>query len=66
MVIAMHVTNAFRGAAHIECNVNYKQLKNIPVIVYILKHYDGHQLMSALGKFKDYHIDVKANTIENS
>lgn len=46
------------------CNINYKQAKVIPVIFHILKHYDDHHLMTELGKFTDYSIDVIVNTIE--
>ena len=28
-----HYTRKFRGAAHIKCNLNYKVLKDIPIII---------------------------------
>lgn len=36
-----HVTSACRGAAHMDCNLQYRQTKVIPVIFHNLKHYDG-------------------------
>ena len=59
-----HITGAFRGASHSYCNLNYKQSKRIPVIFHNLKNYDGHHLMSELGKFDDYEISVIASTLE--
>jgi len=37
-----HLTNRFRGAAHAECNRNYRIPKFIPVIFYNLSNYDAH------------------------
>ena len=61
-----HLTGKYRGAAHTECNFSYKfQLVNnckksplyrIPVVFHNLIGYDGHMLMSALGKYKERRI----------
>jgi len=50
-----HMTGQFKGAAHNECNLNYKITKKIPVIFHNLKNYDGHLIMQHLGKFKEGH-----------
>ena len=31
-----HYTGKFRGAAHSKCNLNYKVLKDIPIIIHML------------------------------
>ena len=36
-----HYTEKFRGAAHSKCNLNYKVLKDIPVIIHNAS-YDAH------------------------
>ena len=35
-------TGKYRGAAHNECNMNYKITKNIPIVFHNLSSYDGH------------------------
>jgi len=37
-----HLTNRYRGAAHAECNRNYRIPKFIPVIFHNLSNYDSH------------------------
>ena len=37
-----HLTNRFRGAAHAECNRNYRIPKFIPVVFNNLSNYDAH------------------------
>jgi len=37
-----HLTNRFRGAAHAECNRNYRIPKCIPVVFHNLSNYDSH------------------------
>ena len=37
-----HLTNRFRGAAHAECNRNYRIPKFIPVVFHNLSNYDAH------------------------
>ena len=47
-----HVTGKYRGAAHSNCNLNYKLMERIPVFFHNLRGYDAHHIMSAIGKFK--------------
>ena len=54
-----HLTGKYRGAAHNDCNLNYKFAKenirkpgsfHIPVILHNLRGYDSHLIMESLGK----------------
>ena len=45
-----HITGRFHGAAHNECNLNYKFTGKIPVVFHNLRGYDSHLIMSAIGK----------------
>lgn len=47
-----HGAGEYRGAAHMDFNINYKLPKTIPIIFHKLKHYDDNHLMTTLGKFK--------------
>ena len=44
-----HITGRFRGAAHNECNLNYKFTGKIPVVFHDLCGYDSHLIMSTIG-----------------
>ena len=46
-----HYTGKFRGAAHNICNVRYKTLKDIPVVVHI-GSYDYHFIIKQLKEFE--------------
>ena len=56
-----HVTGQYRGAAHQECNLNFKLTDKIPVIFHNLRGYDSHFIMQQIGKIaKNYtHINKK-------
>ena len=58
-----HITGKFRGSAHWDCNINFELTKNIPVIFYNLKGYDGHLIFSELHKF-NLKVDVIPNGLE--
>ena len=44
-----HYTEKFTGAAHSICNLNYKVLKNIPIIIHNAS-YDTHFIINQLAK----------------
>ena len=52
-----HLSGKFRGKAHNQCNLLYRQRSVFPVIFHNLKGYDGHLIVKALGK--DYVNNVK-------
>ena len=55
-----HTTDKFRGAAHWNCNVNFKLTKKVQVIFHNLRRYDNHLIFNELDKF-----DVKVKAIPN-
>ena len=59
-----HISGKFRGSAHISCNLKYNQSKKIPVIFHNMKNYDGHHIMTELGQYDSYKINVIASTLE--
>ena len=68
-----HLTGEYRGAAHNECNINfrwssvgYKENRKytIPVIFHNLRGYDGHLLMEALGRHKKKRLQCIPNNSE--
>ena len=44
-----HLTGKYRGAAHNECNLNYKVAKFFPVIFHNLSRYDSHLFIKNIG-----------------
>ena len=44
-----HYTGKFRGAAHSKCNLNYKVLKDIPIIIHNAS-YDTHFIINQLAE----------------
>ena len=46
-----HITGIYRGAAHIDCNLNYRnkpKSRKLPVVMHSLKGYDGHLIVKFL------------------
>jgi len=43
-----HLTGNYRGAAHNECNLNYKVPKFYPVFIHNLSGYDAHLFVKNL------------------
>lgn len=37
-----HMSGAYRGAAHMTCNINYKEPKFVPIVFHNLSNYDSH------------------------
>ena len=63
-----HLTGNFRGAAHNECNLNFKyQMEQnrffIPVVIHNLRGYDSHLIMNSIGKVEK-RISCIPNNIE--
>ena len=59
-----HLTGRFRGAAHSDCNLNYKFTNRIPVVLHNLRGYDSHLIMQGLGKLKNTPITCIPNNSE--
>jgi hypothetical protein len=59
-----HVTGKFRGAAHNECNINYKYTGRIPVIIHNARGYDTHLIMQAIGKIQGKQLKCIPNNME--
>ncbi|CAG2215764.1 unnamed protein product [Mytilus edulis] len=59
-----HVTGKFRGAAHNDCNINYKFTGRIPVVFHNLRGYDSHLIMQAIGKVEGKKLNCIANNME--
>ena len=45
-----HITGTCRGAAHNECNVNFRLRNRITVIFHNFRGYDAHLIMQVIGK----------------
>ena len=58
-----HLTGAYRGAAHQECNLKYKEPSFIPVVFHNLSGYDAHLFIKELG-VSSGDINCIANTEE--
>ena len=57
-----HITGDFRGAAHSNCNLQLRikpEQQHIPVVFHNLKGYDGHLIISSIGRTRtdtvEYH-----------
>ena len=59
-----HLTGKYRGAAHQECNLKYKEPSFIPVIFHNLSGYDAHLFIKQLGAVASGDINCIANTEE--
>ena len=56
-----HITGAYRGAAHDQCNLRFRIPTFIPVVFHNLKGYDSHLIMQHLGK-----LDAEITCIPNN
>ena len=56
-----HITGKYRvQITHLDCNINLKLTKKVPVIFHNLKGYYSHLIMKEIAKF-----DVKISVIPN-
>ena len=46
-----HLSGKYRGASHMTCNLVYKTLSFIPVVIHNLRGFDGHLIAQSLGQF---------------
>jgi hypothetical protein len=44
-----HVTGNYRGAAHNDCNINFKYKSKIPIMIHNLRGYDSHLILKHYG-----------------
>ena len=58
-----HYTGRYRGAAHNECNLNYRKPDFTPVVLHNLSGYDSHLFIKNLG-FSEGNIDCIPNNEE--
>ena len=58
-----HYTDRYRGAAHNECNLNYRKPNFTPVVFHNLSGYDSHLFIKNLG-FSEGNIDCIPNNEE--
>ena len=59
-----HFTGKYRGAAHNECNMNYKITKNIPIVFHNLSSYDGHFIIKELANEFDVGLECLGENTE--
>ena len=59
-----HTTGNFIGASHMNCNLQCKQVKFIPVVFHNLKNFDSHLLCQGIGSFKNKKISCIPQTME--
>ena len=59
-----HFTNKYRGAAHNECNMNYKITKNISIIFHNFFSYDGHFIIKELDNEFDGELEILGKNTE--
>lgn len=59
-----HLTGRYRGPAHVNCNLNYKDSYSIPIVFHNLSGYDSHFIIKELANAFEGSIDVLPITKE--
>ncbi|XP_046737566.1 uncharacterized protein LOC124406256 [Diprion similis] len=59
-----HVTGLYRGPAHLNCNLNYKLNRTVPVVFHNLSGYDAHFIIGELANIKSSSLSVLPITKE--
>ncbi|KYQ49256.1 hypothetical protein ALC60_11679 [Trachymyrmex zeteki] len=59
-----HFTGRYRGPAHANCNLNYKDSFYIPVVFHNLSGYDAHFIIKEIATAYEGHVDVLPITKE--
>ncbi|XP_071639083.1 uncharacterized protein [Temnothorax longispinosus] len=53
-----HLTGRYRGPAHSNCNLNYKDLHCIPIVFHNLSGYDAHFIITEIATAYEGHVDL--------
>ena len=59
-----HLTGRYRGPAHSNYNLNYKNSFYIPIVFHNLSGYDAHFIIKEIATAYDGHVDVLPITKE--
>ena len=59
-----HLTGRYRGPAHSNCNLNYKNSFYIPIVFHNLSGYDAHFIIKEIATAYKGHVDVLPITKE--
>ncbi|XP_011858698.1 PREDICTED: uncharacterized protein LOC105556224 [Vollenhovia emeryi] len=59
-----HLTGRYRGPAHSNCNLNYKNLYCIPVVFHNLSGYDSHFIIKEIATAYEGHVELLPITKE--
>ena len=59
-----HLTGRFRGPAHANCNLNYKNSFYIPIIFHNLSGYDAHFIIKEIATAFERHVNILPITKE--
>jgi len=59
-----HLTGRFRGSAHSNCNLNYKDSHCIPIVFHNLFGYDAHFIIKEIATAYERHVQLLLITKE--
>ncbi|XP_071646039.1 uncharacterized protein [Temnothorax longispinosus] len=59
-----HLTGRYRGPAHSNCNLNYKDSHCIPIVFHNLSGYDAHFIITEIATAYEGHVDLLPITKE--